>query len=188
MVTGLVLFVTAMGHVPALALMGLTVFGAGAGGSVTPLLHLGMTKVDDHRAGMAAGLLNLQRSMGGIFGVAFLGSILAAWLGATLPDSMEDDLPDPVVRSIVVDTIVDSANPHAHAAFIGPRHRITSAQETNIVSAADSDFMQGIRIALGCASVLLAAAFVLGFRRFACPDSDESPDPDESQLAGSDLD
>ncbi len=188
MVTGLVLFVTAMGHVPALALMGLTVFGAGAGGSVTPLLHLGMTKVDDHRAGMAAGLLNLQRSMGGIFGVAFLGSILAAWLGATLPDSMEDDLPDPVVRSIVVDTIVDSANPHAHAAFIGPRHRITSAQETNIVSAADSDFMQGIRIALGCASVLLPAAFVLGFRRFACPDSDESPDPDESQLAGSDLD
>ncbi|WP_158019243.1 MFS transporter [Mycobacterium basiliense] len=172
MVIGLALFMAAMGHALPVAIGGLMIFGAGGGGSVTPLLHLGMTKVDDHRAGMAAGLLNLQRSMGGIFGVAFLGSILAAWLGATLPDSMADDVPDPVVREIVVNTIVDSANPHAHAAFIGPRHRITSAQETEIVSAADRDFMQGIRLALGCASALLAAGWVLGFRRFPRPDPD----------------
>lgn len=97
---------------------------------------------------------------------------------------MEDDLPDPVVRSIVVDTIVNSANPHAHAAFIGPRHRITSAQETNIVSAADSDFMQGVRIALGCASVLLAAAFVLGLRRFPRPTLTRAPTPTRANSPG----
>ncbi|QUR69861.1 MFS transporter [Mycobacterium spongiae] len=166
MLVGLTLFATAMGHAPAVALLGLTVFGAGAGGCATPLLHLGMTKVDDHRAGMAAGMLNLQRSMGGIFGVALLGTIVAAWLTTALPGNMADEIPDPVVREIVVDTIVDSANPHAHAAFIGPRHRITAAQESEIVIAADEDFMRGIRLALAIAGGMLAGAFVLGWRRF----------------------
>lgn len=166
MVVGLALFATTMGRVPPVAILGLTLFGAGAGGCVTPLLHLGMTEVDDHRAGMAAGLLNLQRSMGGIFGVAFLGSILAAWLGATLPDTLEDEVPDPVARSMVVHAIVGSANPHAHAAFIGPRHRITSAQASQIVDAADKDFRRGIQLAAAAAATLLTGAFILGLRRF----------------------
>ncbi|OSC41716.1 MFS transporter [Mycobacterium decipiens] len=174
MVIGLALFATAMSQVPPVALTGLTLFGAGAGGCATPLLHIGMTEVGDHRAGMAAGMLNLQRSMGGIFGVAFLGTIVAAWLGATLPERMADQIPDPLVRTIVVDVIVDSANPHAHAAFIGPRHRITAAQADEIVRAADADFMRGIQLALSGAAVLLAGAFVLGLRQFPsgpAPDS-----------------
>jgi MFS family permease len=163
---GLALFATTMGHVVPVAILGLTVLGAGAGGCATPLLHLGMTKVDDHRAGMAAGLLNLQRSMGGIFGVAFLGSILATWLSATLPHSMVDDVPDAAVRKIVVNVIVDSANPHAHPAFIGPRYQTTAAREGEIVIAADADFRRGIQLALAAAAALLAGTFVLGLRRF----------------------
>lgn len=166
MVTGLALFATAMGTVAPMAILGLTLFGAGAGGCVTPLLHLGMTKVDDHRAGMAAGLLNLQRSMGGIFGVAFLGSILAAWLGVTLPDTLEDDLPDPIARAAFVDKIVGSANPHAHAALIGPRRHVSSARESRIVNHADKDFKRGIQLALVAEAVLLLGVFVLGVKRF----------------------
>ncbi|WP_023643719.1 multidrug efflux pump JefA [Mycobacterium tuberculosis] len=166
MFIGLAIFAISMDHAHPVALVGLTIFGAGAGGCATPLLHLGMTKVDDGRAGMAAGMLNLQRSLGGIFGVAFLGTIVAAWLGAALPNTMADEIPDPIARAIVVDVIVDSANPHAHAAFIGPGHRITAAQEDEIVLAADAVFVSGIKLALGGAAVLLTGAFVLGWTRF----------------------
>lgn len=169
MFIGLAIFAISMDHAHPVALVGLTIFGAGAGGCATPLLHLGMTKVDDGRAGMAAGMLNLQRSLGGIFGVAFLGTIVAAWLGAALPNTMADEIPDPIARAIVVDVIVDSANPHAHAAFIGPGHRITAAQEDEIVLAADAVFVSGIKLALGGAAVLLTGAFVLGWTRFPGP-------------------
>ncbi|BBX95375.1 putative MFS-type transporter [Mycobacterium lacus] len=166
MIAGLVLFALAIGRMLPVVVIGLTVFGAGSGGCATPLLHLGMTEVDDHRAGMAAGLINLQRSLGSIFGVAFLGSILAAWLSATLPARLDDVIPDPAERAAVVAAIVDSANPRAHPAHIGPARPITSAQERLVVRTADKDFIRGVQLAIGAAAAVLTGALVLGVRRF----------------------
>ncbi|WP_338673560.1 MFS transporter [Streptomyces sp. SCSIO 30461] len=166
---GLLVTAAGLGSMLPVMLAGLALFGAGSGGCATPLLVLGMTHVPEHRAGMAAGLVNLQRSMGCIFGVAFLGSILAAWLSLSLPGSLTAEVPDRAVRRAVASAIIDGANPHAHPAFIGPGRPLAyllPGQDRAIVRAADKDFIGGIRIALGTAVVLLAGAFALSWRRF----------------------
>ncbi|KAA1252132.1 MFS transporter [Mycobacterium simiae] len=166
MMIGLALFAVAIGRVTPVVIIGLTIFGAGSGGCATPLLHIGMTEVDDHRAGMAAGLINLQRSLGCIFGVALLGSILAAWLSATLPARLDAVIADPAERAKVVSAVVEGANPRAHPAHIGPRQHLASAQEQLVISVADKDFIRGVQLAVAGAAALLTAAIVVGWRRF----------------------
>ncbi len=166
MIAGLMLFGMAIGRVMPIVIIGLALFGAGAGGCATPLLSIGMTEVDDHRAGMAAGLINLQRSLGSIFGVALLGSILAGWLSATLPERLDSVISEPGERAAVLSSVVDGANPRAHAADIGPGHPMTSAQEQLVVRVADKEFIRGVQLAVAGAAVLLLGALVLGLRRF----------------------
>ncbi|VAZ91343.1 Multidrug resistance protein Stp [Mycobacterium pseudokansasii] len=166
MIVGLALFGIAIGRVMPVVVTGLALFGAGAGGCATPLLHIAMTQVDDHRAGMAAGLINLQRSLGSIFGVALLGSILAGWLSVALPERLDDVISDPAERASVLSSVVDGANPRAHAAEIGPGNPTTSQQEQTIVRVADKEFIRGVQLAVAGAAVLLSAALALGVRRF----------------------
>ncbi|VBA39949.1 Multidrug resistance protein Stp [Mycobacterium innocens] len=166
MIAGLMLFGMAIGRVMPVVITGLALFGAGAGGCATPLLSIGMTEVDDHRAGMAAGLINLQRSLGSIFGVALLGSILAGWLSATLPERLDTVISEPGERAAVLSSVVDGANPRAHAADIGPGHPMTSAQEQLVVRVADKEFIRGVQLAVAGAAVLLLGALALGLRRF----------------------
>lgn len=115
---------------------------------------------------MGAGLINLQRSLGSIFGVALFGSVLALWLGATLPARLEPAIADPAERKAVIAAVVEGANPCAHPANIGPGHRLTSAQERLVVRVADKDFIGGVRLAVAGGAALLTAGFVLGWRRF----------------------
>ncbi|ORB89939.1 MFS transporter, partial [Mycobacterium persicum] len=166
MIAGLALFGMAIGQVIPIVIIGLALFGAGAGGCATPLLSIGMTEVDDHRAGMAAGLINLQRSLGAIFGVALLGSILAGWLSASLPQQLETVIRDPAERAAVISSVVDGANPCAHAADIGTGHPMTSTQERLVVAVTDQEFIRGVQFAVAAAAVLLMGALALGARRF----------------------
>ena len=62
-----------------------------------------------------------------------------------------------------------SANPRAHVAEIAPNRPIVHPDQdtqTAIVAAADVDFVQGIRAALGLAVLLLAIALAAGYRGF----------------------
>lgn len=165
-IIGLALFAVAIGRALPVVIIGLALFGAGYGGCATPLLQLAMTEVDDHRAGMGAGLINLQRSLGSIFGVALFGSVLAVWLSATLPARLDPVIADPAERKAVIAAVVEGANPCAHPANIGPGHPMTSAQERLVVRVADKDFIGGVRLAVVGGAALLTAGFILGWRRF----------------------
>lgn len=55
----------------------LVLFGAGLGLGMAPLTSAATTAVPLHEVGMSSGLLNLTRNIGGAFGIAIFGTILA---------------------------------------------------------------------------------------------------------------
>jgi EmrB/QacA subfamily drug resistance transporter len=55
----------------------LALFGAGLGLGMSPLTTAATTAVPLHEVGMSSGLLNLTRNIGGAFGIAIFGTILA---------------------------------------------------------------------------------------------------------------
>jgi EmrB/QacA subfamily drug resistance transporter len=143
-----------------------------AGASIlcmTPITSLAMTAVPAERAGMASGIMSVQRALGSSVGFAVLGSILAAALTATLNTHLAGALPDPTEREEVTATIIRNANPRAYSAEIGPARPIQhldAATQQAILAAADSDFVEGIRFSLATAMVLLALVLAAGFAWF----------------------
>jgi DHA2 family multidrug resistance protein len=55
----------------------LSLFGAGLGLGMAPLTNASTTAVPLHQVGMSSGLLNLTRNIGGAFGIAIFGTLLA---------------------------------------------------------------------------------------------------------------
>src|SRR6185437_1416396 len=55
----------------------LALFGAGLGLGMAPLTSASTTAVPLHQVGMSSGLLNLTRNIGGAFGIAIFGTLLA---------------------------------------------------------------------------------------------------------------
>jgi predicted MFS family arabinose efflux permease len=145
------------------------VFAGASALCLTPITSLAMMAVPASRAGMASGIMSVQRALGSSIGFAVLGSILAATLTATLSAHLADALPDPTERKEVAATIIGNANPRAYAAEIGPGRPIQhldAATQRAILAAADSDFVEGIRFSLATAMVLLALVLAAGFAWF----------------------
>jgi EmrB/QacA subfamily drug resistance transporter len=162
------LMVGMSGHV-ALIAFGLGLAGVGGASCQTPITTLAMSAVPRERAGMASGIMSSQRAIGSATGFAVLGSILAAWLGATLDADLARAIPDRAARGEVARSIVAEANPRAYAAEIGPGRPIRHADPATraaIVAAADADFVQGIRVALGAAVALLVVALGAAYAGF----------------------
>jgi EmrB/QacA subfamily drug resistance transporter len=148
---------------------GLLFVGVGAALCLTPITSLAMTAVPAERAGMASGIMSVQRALGSTVGFAVLGSILAAALTATLSADLAGALPDPTERKEVAATIIGNANPRAYSAEIGPGRPIQhldAATQKAILAAADSDFVEGIRFSLATAMVLLVLVLAAGFAWF----------------------
>jgi EmrB/QacA subfamily drug resistance transporter len=148
---------------------GLFFVGVGIGLCLTPITSLAMTAVPPSRAGMASGIMSVQRALGSTVGFAVLGSILAAVLTATLSDHLAGALPDPTERKEVAATIIRNATPRAYAAEIGPGRPIQhldAATQKAILAAADSDFVEGIRFSLATAMVFLALVLAACFAWF----------------------
>ena len=115
---------------------------------------------------MASGIMSAQRALGSTVGFAVLGSVLAASLTVTLSEHLAQAIPDPAERREVADTIIGDANPRAYAAEIGPGRPIQHADPATreaILRAADADFVEGIRISLGAAILVLALVLAAGF-------------------------
>ena len=148
---------------------GLILSGLGGALCLTPITSLAMSAVPPERAGMASGIMSAQRALGSTVGFAVLGSILAACLTVTLSAHLANALPDPTERREVADTIIGNANPRAYSAEIGPGRpiqHIDPATRAAILAAADRDFVEGIRLSLAAAIVILALVLAAGFAWF----------------------
>lgn len=146
---------------------GLALIGMGAG-SVAAVTGIAMTSVSEDRAGMASGILSVQRALGSTAGFAIMGTILAATVAFSLPDDLEPLITDQATRDQVVDRISEDADPRALAGAIGPGKPLPDdvAEDDELYAAADAAFTDGIRLAEGFAFLLVTGAFVFGVRHF----------------------
>ncbi|HEY1434005.1 MAG TPA: DHA2 family efflux MFS transporter permease subunit [Thermoanaerobaculia bacterium] len=168
-VVGFGVLIAGIGQSTPVVVAGLVLSSLGSALCLTPITSLAMTAVPPERAGMASGIMSAQRALGSTVGFAVLGSVLAASLTTTLSAHLAAAIPNPAERSEVAATIIGNANPRAYVAEIGPgrpiRH-MDPATEAAILAAADRDFVEGIRLSLGCAIVLLGLVLIAGFAWF----------------------
>jgi DHA2 family multidrug resistance protein len=80
----------------------LVLFGAGLGLGMSPLTTASTTAVPLHEVGMASGLLNLTRNVGGAFGIAIFGTLLV-------------DATNANVMSVAQHSVIRSTDPHTLA-------------------------------------------------------------------------
>jgi hypothetical protein len=135
---------------------------------VAAVTSIAMTSVSEDRAGMASGILSVQRALGSTAGFAIMGSILAAVVSLTLASNLEPLIADERDRDEVVEVITADANPRAMAGLIGPGKPLPDSvrEDDELYAAADAAFTDGIRAAEALAFLLVLGAFVFGFRTF----------------------
>jgi EmrB/QacA subfamily drug resistance transporter len=168
-IAGFLVMIAGMSGPTEIVVAGLVLSSVGSALCLTPITSLAMSAVPPERAGMASGIMSAQRALGSTVGFAVLGSVLAASLTLTLSEHLARSIPDPVERREVADAIIGNANPRAYAAEIGPGRPIRhadAATESAILAAADADFVEGIRISLSAAIVVLLLVLLAGWRWF----------------------
>jgi EmrB/QacA subfamily drug resistance transporter len=168
-IVGFAVLIAGMGQSTPVVVLGLVFSSLGSALCLTPITSLAMTAVPPERAGMGSGIMSAQRALGSTVGFAVLGSVLAASLTVTLSAHLAEALPDPTERKEVADSIIGNANPRAYSAEIGPGRAIQhvdAATQAAILAAADRDFVEGIRLSLGSAIVVLVLVLAAGFAWF----------------------
>ena len=169
MIGGFGVMIAGMGTSIAIVVVGLAMASLGCALCLTPITSLAMSAVPAERSGMASGIMSAQRALGSTVGFAVLGSILAAWLGVTLERHLAPVLTDAAETKEVTAAIIAAANPRAHPAEIGPGRPIQHIDDQtrkDIVKVAESDFVEGIRLALSTAIMFLVLVLAAGFAWF----------------------
>ena len=174
---GTVLLAAGVGQPLWIVMLGLFALGTAGGLAVAPATAVAMASIPPERSGMASGILSTQRGLGSTAGFAIMGTILALVVAAQLPEKLEPVIRNPVERSIVVDDIVEAANPQAVPAVIGRAPARGADQRAEVIEAADSAFVDGIRLAELVGFVLVAGTFVFGWIVF--PRSEKAEEADE---------
>jgi hypothetical protein len=149
-------------------LVGLAFVGAAAGVSVAAATSEAMGEIPPERSGMASGILSSQRALGSTAGFAIMGSILAVTVSVVLPHDLEPIIPNAAQRDLVVDRVVDDANPQAVASLIGPGKPLPDnvTEDDEVLNAADDAFVDGIRIAMLVGFVVSVSSLVVGWWLF----------------------
>jgi EmrB/QacA subfamily drug resistance transporter len=132
---------------------GLFVAGIGWGLVFTPAAAMGMSAVASADEGFASGAIALSRSLFGVFGIAILGTLLAAGMARSVGANLSAMHVPPASTSQIVGAV------HHGGAFVVAAHPpagITSAMLTSLVS---QGFVSGLHIALW---LCVALTLILG--------------------------
>lgn len=146
-------------------MIGLACAGVAGGLAVSPATSVAMSSIDPARSGMASGILSAQRALGSTTGFAVMGSVMAAVVALLLPNAFAPYLPDQAQRNEVVAVVVSGANPQALAAVLGPGKPLpaTVTESDDLLAAADSAFVSGMRAAWAVAFVVILGALIAGW-------------------------
>jgi EmrB/QacA subfamily drug resistance transporter len=169
-----------------LTVLGVALAGAGLAFTLTPATTVAMSVVEPDRAGMASGIMSVQRALGSTAGYAVFGSILAAWLGATLATSLATAVPDEAERDQVATSIIEQVNPRANVSEMlpaGTTPSATTATDDEISEAAEDDFRKGIALAIAVGAVTMLVVLIVDWRGIPpdrSPSLDEPDDADDN--------
>ena len=152
----------------------LTVMGIGIGLVMSPVTTAIMSTVPASRAGMASGTLNTARQVGGVFGIAVLGSIVTSQFVSQLQGALTAlGLP-----SFVVDQVATIAQQGRESAAIPS---IPGIDVAAIQTAVAESFTSGLHTALWVAGTIVLAGAVLS----AVMIRGTSPEAQRARHAGS---
>ena len=130
------------------------IMGHGMGATMAPMTAAVMNSVGQERAGLGSAMTNTSREVGGVFGIALLGTILFTRLNSSLGRSLGSIGLTPQQRS-------DIAEAASHGLLDPSRLGLTPDQQASVRSAVGDAFMSGFRVAVVVAgAVLLLAALV----------------------------
>ena len=129
---------------PAFVLM-----GAGMGLVMSPMSTAAMNAVHHTKAGVASGTLSMSRMLGGTFGVAVLGALVAAVGRSKLEDSL------PTLPAAARERVVDALG-SGGASQGAPREVVAAAREAFIVALGDA-----LTLSAAVAAVAAVAAWFL---------------------------
>ncbi|MGZ8605904.1 MAG: MFS transporter [Actinomycetota bacterium] len=135
---------------PVFALM-----GHGIGSTMAPMTAAVMNAVGHERAGLGSAMTNTSREVGGVFGIALLGSVLTTRLRSVLEPSLAAIGLSPQQQVAVAEAAGEG---HLDPSLLSS---LSLGQRVEVVGAFRESFMSGFRLSLaigGC--VLLAAAIV----------------------------
>ncbi len=136
-------------------LPGFMLMGIGMAFVMSPMSMAAMNAVAQAKAGVASGILSMNRMVGGTFGVAVLGAMVAT-LGRSKIDQLLPALPD-ASRARLADALGSGAAPHGVSA------QILDAGQSAFVYA----LQYGLRLGSAVALIGAIAAFALIGRREA---------------------
>jgi EmrB/QacA subfamily drug resistance transporter len=130
-----------------LLLPGFVLMGIGMGLVMSPMSTAAMNAVDRTKAGVASGTLSMSRMVGGTFGVAVMGALVAAIGGADLNSSLPN---------------LPAATRSAIANALGSGGSVSGAHVSHqIVTATNDAFVSALGTGLTVSAIVAAGAAVL---------------------------
>jgi DHA2 family methylenomycin A resistance protein-like MFS transporter len=137
----------------------LALIGVGLGLSGAPVVAASLDAVGSDRRGLAAGVVNTAREVGGIVAVGGLGALVVARLGSDLTTRLVA-LGVPRDRSdVLVQAVLRGEDQHAVAKRAGPRVGLDALLKLRHL--AESSYVSSTRLAFTGAAVLLLVAAVI---------------------------
>jgi EmrB/QacA subfamily drug resistance transporter len=152
----------------------LMMMGIGMGLTMTPMTAAVMNAVGAPRAGLGSAMTNTSREVGGVFGIALLGTLLTTKLSSVLTGKLAS-IGVPAAQRLA---IVGSAG---HGTLNPAVLRGLSPQQAAAVRAAFADaFMKGLHLAFLLAAIFVLAGSVVASRFIpsGAPQGDEEPSHD----------
>jgi EmrB/QacA subfamily drug resistance transporter len=152
----------------------LVVMGVGMGSTMTPMTAAVMNAVGHERAGLGSATTNTSREVGGVFGIALLGTLLTTKLKSSLTAKLATLGLTASQQGAVLATAGHGRIEPAVLAGLGPE-RAAAVQR-----AFGGSFIDGFHLALLVAAVvlLMAAAISWRFIPSGAPRREDAPQPE----------
>lgn len=129
--------------------------GFGMGFTMTPMTAAVMNSVGPQRAGLGSAMTNTSREIGGVLGIALLGTILSTQLKSSMSGSLAEI---PGLDGRTADGIAAAAG---HLQF--DPHRLPAQLQASVGQAFSDAFMSGFKLALLFGAAVLASAAVVAW-------------------------
>jgi hypothetical protein len=133
------------------------IMGHGMGATMAPMTAAVMNSVGPQRAGLGSAMTNTSREIGGVLGIALLGTILTTKLKSSLAPALAG-----LGLSAQQQAAVASSAGHGELVIHGLG--LSPAQETAVKAAFGQSFLDGFQIALLVGGLVLIVAAIVANR------------------------
>jgi len=157
--TGLLLFTFLTPTTPYLLMVPvLVMMGLGMGSTMAPMTAAVMNAVGPQRAGLGSAMTNTSREVGGVFGIALLGTILTTRLGSAFSTGIAR-LPLTAGQRVALDTAASHGT--LDPSVLG---KLPQAVQGPVASVFGDAFMSGFHVAVLVAGLVMYAAAAAAFK------------------------